>query len=102
MATGQMNIDRRVERYTRVAREGDLLGMALGVGGGKFAAGIAGARDQAGANGVGGNRKTKRLDARRSGGKIFAGDAGDQKILPNREANFAVAKLARDLRQAAH
>src|ERR1700733_5763851 len=102
MAAGQMNVDRRVERDAGVAPPCDVLRVALGVGSGTLAAGIAGASDQAGADGVGGNRKAKRLDARRGSGKIFAGDAGEQKILPNREANVAVAQLARNLREPAH
>src|SRR5262245_38944821 len=46
VAAGQMDVDRRVERNARLAPAGDLLGMALGVGGGKLAAGIAGAGDE--------------------------------------------------------
>ena len=52
MATGEMDVDRRIEREPRIAPERDLLGMALGVGGGELAAGIAGAGDEAGADGV--------------------------------------------------
>src|SRR5262245_55273113 len=46
MAAGEVDIDRRVECDARLAPTGDLLGMALGVGGGKLAAGIAGAGDE--------------------------------------------------------
>ena len=47
MAAGEMDVDRRVERNPRLAPARDLLGMALGVGGGELAAGIAGAGDEA-------------------------------------------------------
>ena len=63
MTAGQMNVDRRVERDARFAPARDLLGMALGVGGGELAAGIAGAGDQAGADGIGLDGKAERLDA---------------------------------------
>ena len=62
VTAGQMDIDRRVERDARLAPARDLFGMAFGVGGGEFAAGIAGAGDEAGANGVGLDRETERLD----------------------------------------
>ena len=62
MAAGQMDVDRRVERDARFAPARDLLGMALGVGGGEFAAGIAGAGDEAGADRIGLDGKAERLD----------------------------------------
>src|SRR6476646_2419632 len=45
MAAGEMNVDRRIERNTRLTPGGDLCGVPLGVGGGELAAGIAGAGD---------------------------------------------------------
>ena len=53
MAAGQMDVDRRVERNARLAPARDLLGVTLGVGGGELAAGIAGAGDETGADGIG-------------------------------------------------
>ena len=72
VAAGQMNIDRRVEeRNARLAPRRDLLGMALGVGGGKFAAGVAGARDETGTDRIGLNSKPERSDPRLCLSKIF-------------------------------
>ena len=59
MAAGQMNIDRRVERDARLAPARDGLGVALGVGRGELAAGVAGAGDKAGADRIGLDRKTR-------------------------------------------
>ena len=56
MAAGEMDVDRPVERNPRLAPARDLLGVALGVGGGELAAGIAGAGDEAGADRVGVSR----------------------------------------------
>ena len=73
MAAGQMNIDRRVERDARFAPAGDLLGMALGVRSGELAAGIAGAGDEPGADGVGGDGKAERFDPLLRGGQLLRG-----------------------------
>src|ERR1039458_6064701 len=62
MAAGQMDIDWRVERDARLAPARDLLGMPLGIGGGEFTAGIAGASDQPGADRIGFDRQTERFD----------------------------------------
>ena len=82
MAAGQMDIDRRVERDARLAPARDLLGVALGVGSGEFAAGIAGAGDEAGADGIGRDGEAERFDAllrgrqlRRSARRRSAGSA---------------------------
>src|ERR1700732_4029796 len=62
MTAGQMDVDRRVERDARFAPARDFLGMAFGVGGGEFAAGIAGTGDEAGTNGFRLDGKTERFD----------------------------------------
>ena len=64
MAAGEMDVDRRVERDARLAPARDLLGVALGVGGGELAAGIAGAGDEAGADRVGLDGQAERFDLR--------------------------------------
>ena len=46
MAASQVDVDRCIERNPRLAPARDFLGMALGVGGGELAAGIAGAGDE--------------------------------------------------------
>src|SRR5215831_10743409 len=61
MATGQMDIDRRVESHSRLAPACDLLGMAFGIGGRKLAAGIARARDETGADRSGLDVKAERF-----------------------------------------
>ena len=71
MTAGQMDVDRRVERDARFAPARDFLGMALGVGGGEFAAGIAGTGDEAGADGVRLDGKTERFDPLLGGREIF-------------------------------
>ena len=82
MAAGEMDVDRRVERDARLAPARDLLGVALGVGGGELAAGIAGAGDEAGADRVGLDRQARaprsrpaRLPAFRSARRRSAGSA---------------------------
>src|SRR5262245_31076109 len=50
MAAGEMDVERRVEGDACLAPLRDLLGMALGIGGGEAAADIASAGDKAGAN----------------------------------------------------
>ena len=63
MAAGEMDVDRAVELDARLAPARDLLGMALGVGGGEAAADIAGAGDEAGADRARAGREPERLDA---------------------------------------
>ena len=53
MAAGEMDIDRLIDRDAVFAPRGDLLGVALGVGGGEPAPAIAGAGDEAGADRAG-------------------------------------------------
>ena len=53
MAAGEMDIDRRVERNARLAPAAISSACRFGVGGREFAAGIAGASDEAGADRVG-------------------------------------------------
>src|SRR5256885_11559954 len=49
-ATGEMNVERRVDREARIEVIGDREGVALGVARRELAAGIAGAGDDSGAN----------------------------------------------------
>src|SRR5262249_62386424 len=50
VATGEMDVDRRIERNARLAPARDLLGVPLGVGRRELAADIAGAGDEPGAD----------------------------------------------------
>src|SRR3984957_20529839 len=96
MTAGQMNIDRRVEWNARFAPARNLFGMAFGVGGGKFAAGIASAGDEAGTDGIGMDRKAERPDPRLRPRQFFGRNAREQKILPDSKPQIAVAAFARD------
>ena len=102
MAAGEMDVDRRVERDARLAPARDLLGVALGVGGGELAAGIAGAGDEAGADGVGLDGEAERFDPRLRRLELCGRHAGDQQVLPDREPDIAVAQVARDVGEPAH
>jgi len=102
MAAGQMNVHRRVEGNARLAPARDLLGMALGVRGGEFASGIASAGDQAGADGVGFDGEAERFDPLLGRAYFLSRHAGDQKVLPDRQPQIAVAEFARNFGKAAH
>jgi hypothetical protein len=80
MTVGQMNVDRRVERDARFAPARDFLGMALGVGGREFAAGVAGTGDEAGTNGVRLDGQTESFDLLPGGRETFGRNAGDQQV----------------------
>ena len=91
-----------VERDARLAPARDLLGVALGVGGRELAAGIAGAGDEAGADRRCLGGEPERLDRGLRQRDLLVRHAGDQQVLPDREADIAVAEIARDLGEAAH
>ena len=94
VAAGEMDVERRVDVDPRLAPVADLGGVALGVGGGELAAGIAGAGDQAGADLRGLDRKPDRFDGGDGKRDILVAHARDQKVLPDRQADFAVAEIA--------
>src|SRR3990172_3661890 len=85
MAAGEMDIDRRVERNAGLTPGRDLIGVALGVGGSEFATGIAGGGDQAGADGIGFDSETERLDLRLRFFELLRRHTGNQQILPDRD-----------------
>ena len=62
VAAGEVDVDRPVELDARLAPARDLLGVALGVGGGELAAGVAGAGDEAGADRARLGREAELLD----------------------------------------
>ena len=81
----------------------DLLGVALGVGGGEPAAGVAGAGDEAGADRARLGGEAERLDGGLGDARACrVGHAGDQQVLPDGEADIAVAHLLRDGGEPAH
>src|SRR5262249_16774291 len=102
MAPGEMDVDRRVDLYARLAPGRTLVSMALGVGRGELASGISGAGDEAGAQRIRPRAQTERLDCGASCRDLRVRHAGDKKILPHRKADFAVAILPRDRCDAAH
>ena len=92
----------RVERDAALAPARDLLGMPFGIGGGKLAADIARAGDEAGANRGGADGEADRFDTRLRRRHICRAHPGDDQVLPDGEADIAVAEIAGDLREPAH
>jgi len=90
------------ERDARFAPARDFLGMAFGVGGREFAAGVAGTGDEAGTNGVRLDGQTESFDLLPGGRETFGRNAGDQQVLPNGEPEIAIAEVPRDGGQTAH
>ena len=76
--------------------------MPLGIGGGKLAADIARAGDEAGANRGGADGQADRFDTRLGRCHICRAHPGDDQVLPDGEADIAVAEIAGDLREPAH
>ena len=74
MAAGEVDVDRRVDGETRFEIVRELQRMALGVGGRKLAAGIAGAGNQTAANGAGFHGQPQRLDSGHADADIAVGD----------------------------
>src|SRR3990170_367388 len=93
MAAGEMDIDRLIDRDALLAPCGDCLGVPLGVGGGEPAAAIAGAGDEARANRAGADREPDCLDCRGYCVDFIVGHAREQKVLPDREPDIAVAEF---------
>ena len=102
VAPGEMDVEGRLDLDPALAPVADLGGMTLGVRGGEFAPLIAGAGDQAGADVGSLDGEAQLLD--RGGGQrdIVVAYAGDQQVLPDREADLAVAEIAGDGRKSAH
>src|SRR6516225_1144698 len=92
----EVDVHRAVELQPRLAPVRDVLGMALGVGERQTAAGIAGAGDETGANRGRLRRKSQRRDRRFDRFDALRGNARDQQVLPDREADIAIAIIARD------
>ena len=101
-AAGKVDVDRDVKLQTRFAPVSDVLGVALGVGKGETAAGIAGTGDETGANRCRLCRKAQLCDRRFGRADTLRRNARDQQVLPDCEPDVSVAKIARDCRQAAH
>ena len=102
VAAGEVDVERRVDVDARLAPVADFGGMALGVGGREFAAGIAGAGDQAGADVRGLDREPDRLDRGDRQLDVLVAHARYQQVLPDGQADIAVAEILRDLGKPAH
>src|SRR5262249_2827743 len=102
VAASQMNIDRRVERNARLAPGSDVVGMTFGVRGREFAARVSGARDEAGTDRIRLEGKPQRFDPLLRLSNLFGRTAGDEKILPDRQPQIAVAEVARDCGEPMH
>ena len=101
MAAGEMDVHRRVELDARLAPARDLLGMALGVGGGEPAAGVAGAGDQAGADRARLGGKAERLDrAPRPAATLSAGTPEISRFCQTVSRISPSPRSLRDLRPA--
>lgn len=99
-AAGEVDVDRLVERDAFVEMLGQRHRVALGVGGGEFAAGIAGAGDQRAANG--GGAPIEAEGDYRVLGLVELGrrDASDNEVLPDREPDRLAAIILCNRRQA--
>src|SRR5262249_5356863 len=93
---------RAVERNARLAPARDLFGMALGVGGREATAYIARAGDETGADRARAGREPKRFDAADRVLDPVGWYAGDEQVLPDGEADVAVAERARDAGEPTH
>src|SRR5688572_29350062 len=76
--------------------------MALGVRGGELAAGVAGAGDQAAADGARLDAQTESVDGGDADADIAVGDVGDQEVLPHGQPDRAAAEALGDLGESAH
>ncbi len=74
VATGEMDVDRQVDRDPRLEIVGESQRMALGIGGGELAAGIAGAGDQAAADRARLDAQTERIDGGDADADVAVGD----------------------------
>ena len=70
--------------------------------GGELAAGIAGAGDQAAADGARLDAQAQRVDGGDADADIAVGDVGDQEVLPDGQPDRAAAEALGDLGEAAH
>src|SRR3954468_9561287 len=102
MAAGEMDVERRIDLDARLAPFADRGGVALGVGSGELAAGIAGAGDQPGTNWRSLHDQPDRLDGRDGERDILLAHARYQQVLPDRQPEFAIAKILRDVGEPAH
>ena len=103
MAAGEMDVDRRVERARAPRTTSRSRRHAPWCRGGEAAAGRCRCRRRARRGSrVALRRKPERLDRGFGERDIGIRHAGDQQVLPDGQADIAVAEIARDLRKPAH
>src|SRR6185437_9460847 len=102
MTDCQMDIDWHIKRKLRFAPARNVFGVAFGIRGREFAAGIAGTGDQTVSYRASFDREAKCLYPRQRRLQFFRRHAGDQEILPDREADIAVAEFTRNVGESAH
>ena len=97
-----MDVHRLVEDHAggEVVAEKDRL--RLGISSGEFATLAAGAGDEAAGDGVISVVKSSGLDRSDGGLEIFLGDARDDEVLPDGEADFSTTKLVGNVGESEH
>src|SRR5579883_3654406 len=93
VAAGEMDVEWRIDIDTALAPVADRGRVTLGVGGRELAALVAGAGDQAGADLRGLHGKPELFDCGRRECDVLIADARDEQILPDRQADFAIAEV---------
>src|SRR5690348_4670128 len=88
-ATGEVDVNRLIERHSfaEIIRERD--GLSFRVGGGKFAAGVPRAGDKAAEQAVGFVMKSDSLELAFNRFEESVGHVGDKKVLPRGEPRLA-------------
>ena len=97
LAAGEVDVHGLIEDHLagKVVAEGD--GLGLGIRGGELASLAAGAGDEAAGEGVVPVVEAGRLDGGDGGLEVFLGDARDDEVLPDGEADLAAAELIGDI-----
>src|SRR5262245_37438237 len=90
-AACQVNVYRMLDLEPRLNVLRDTGGRILGIGRGELTAGIAGACDEPGAHGARLPVKADAFNARFGFFYLGLGNARDQQVLPNRQADIAIA-----------
>src|SRR5437868_13445525 len=90
MATGEMDVERCVDLDASLAPVADFRRVTLGIRGRELAAGVAGAGNQPCADLRGFDRKPRGLDGGDRRRDVAVVYAGDQQVLPHREAEIAI------------
>src|SRR5262245_51221282 len=102
VAPGEMDVHGQIEGDAALTPVRDLFSVPFRVGGGEFAADIARAGNKAGTDRGGADGQADCFDPRLHRRDVLRAHAGDDQILPNSEADVAVAEIAGNLREFSH